>query len=121
MKKRCVCLLLAAVLAAGLCGCSGIFEKEYVVIEDYEPSYSAETTEGDKVVVKNLSALRQAIQNWVMNGQTEGNIVFDTEYSGNSSEDMASACWQVRTENALCAYCVENISYELNLNVINTR
>ena len=27
---------------------------------------------------------------------------------------MASACWQVRTQDALCAYCVSNIAYDLS-------
>jgi hypothetical protein len=47
-------------------------------------------------------------------GRTEGSIVFDSAYEGDASEDLEKACWAVRTEDALCAYCVENISYEFN-------
>ena len=50
----------------------------------------------------------------VADGEREGNIVFDSAYDGEATEDMAAACWQVRSQDALCAYCVENISYELS-------
>lgn len=114
MDKRTTAIILLAALAFSLCGCSSMFEKEYVVIEDYVPAIPQEISADEKVVVKNFSSLKQAIQRWVSEGRTDGDIIFDSEYVGNASEDMASACWQIRTQNAICAYCVDNISYEVS-------
>lgn len=119
MKNRFTAIFLLAAMMLGLCGCGSVFDREYVLVEDYEPTVPQESDVGDKVTVKTLNALRQAIMRWVNEGETEGHIVFDSDYSGNPAEDLAIACWQVRTQNAICAYCVENISYELNRIVTN--
>ena len=112
MKKSCtICLLLFLALLLG--GCSA-FAKEYVSIQDYTPNPQEQSTPDGKVLVRSLPGLRQAILNMAYAGQTEGSIVFDAAYDGDPTEDMASACWTVRTQDALCAYCVENIAYELN-------
>ncbi len=113
MKKRILSVMLIAALTLSLCGCGGMFEKEYVAVEDYVPTYQQEPTTDEKVVVKGFVSLKQAILKCVTEGRTEGNIVFDSDYPGDPSEDMASACWQIRTQNPLCAYCVDNISYEI--------
>ena len=47
-------------------------------------------------------------------GDQAQRISFRPDYPGDISGDMASACWQIRTLDALCAYCVENISYDLH-------
>lgn len=106
-----ICSLAAVLL---LCGCGRVFDKEYVSITDYVPSTPDAAAAEERVTVKNLSELKQAILDLVSLGTGEGNIYFDTSYDGDATEDMADACWQVRTKDALCAYCVENIAYELN-------
>lgn len=113
MKKRILSVILLAALALSMCGCGSIYEKEYVAIEDYAPANQQETATDEKVVVKSFTGLKQAILRCVTEGRTEGSIVFDSDYPGDPSEDMASACWQIRTQNPLCAYCVDNISYEI--------
>lgn len=119
MKNRFTAILLSAAMLLCLCGCGSMFDKEYVLVEDYEPTVTQESDVGNKVSVKTLSALRQAILRWVNDGEAEGHIVFDADYSGSPAEDLAIACWQVRTQDAICAYCVENISYELTRIVTN--
>lgn len=114
MRNRFTAIILLAALAFSLCGCGSIFEKEYLVVEDYIPAIQQEISTGEKVAVKSFSALKQVIQRFVSEGREEGTIIFDSDYSGNASEDLASACWQIRTQNALCAYCVDNISYEVS-------
>lgn len=114
MRKKLVAMLSLLLAALTLCGCGGIFDKEYVQIEDYHPTVQENSDTGERVTVRNFSALKQAIRSMVTNGETEGNIIFDAAYDGDTTEDMASACWQVRTQDALCAYCVNNIAYELS-------
>lgn len=111
MKKSALVLLLLACLL--LSGCS-VFSREYVSIRDYVPTAQEPGTADGKITVRNFNALKQALLHMAYNGQTEGSIVFDAAYEGDTTEDMASACWSVRTQDALCAYCVENIAYELN-------
>ena len=104
-RRTCIC----AVRAAG-----SAFEKEYEAVSDYVPTVQASPYTGDKVTVRDFGSLKQAISEFVLRGETTGKIVFDTAYDGDATEDLASACWQIRTQNALCAYCVENMAYELN-------
>ena len=112
MKKRCALLLLLAA-ALLICGCSA-FDREYVSIQDYTPHAQEQSSAEGRIQVRTLAGLRQAILSMAYAGQTDGDIVFDAAYDGDPTEDMASACWTVRTQDALCAYCVENIAYELN-------
>lgn len=113
MKKLIVFLLLFSVLF-GLCGCSSAFEKEYVHISEYSVPEQTGASEDGKTVVRNINALKQAILDIVYSENGKGTISFDPSYEGDAVEDMASACWQVRTQDAMCAYCVDNIAYEMN-------
>lgn len=112
MKRRMTALLAAAAVFV-LSGCSA-FEKKYVVENDYTPIQQSTDKGESKVTVKTLSALKQAICELVYSGRTDGNISFDPDYDGEVSEDMASACWSLRTKDAFFAYCVDNIAYELS-------
>lgn len=114
MFKRVTALLLIAAEVLCLCGCGSLFEKEYVSVTDYNFSAGAGASDDGKVTVKNMAGLRQAILNLAYSGEKVGVIVFNQDYDGDTTEDIAAACWQVRTQDALCAYCVENISYEIN-------
>lgn len=112
MKKLSVYILIFCA-ASMLCGC-GFFDYEYVVIEDYAPAVQAESGLEETIKVRNITSLKLAIQTIINNGDTEGKIVFDAAYDGDPVADMSKACWQVRTQDALCAYCVADISYELS-------
>ncbi len=105
-------LLSVFLLSLVLSGCS-FFDDTYLVESDYPLPDRKESSSRDTVTVTGLSDLRDAIRNTVAAGASERTIVFDSSYAGNPYEDLASACWQVRTEDALCAYCVENIAYEM--------
>ena len=112
MKKA--ILLFVAVLCAFMLSACGKRSNEYLVIENYVPSVQEPDSRDGKIVVKNYNQLRNALLELAYSGVSEGSIVFDSAYDGDTTEDMASACWSVRTQDALCAYCVENIAYELN-------
>ena len=43
--------------------------------------------------------------------ETERVLVFG-DYSGIIADDLSSACWEVRSNTAIGAYCVESITYE---------
>lgn len=113
MKKRLFSLVYTLLAIFILCGC-GYFETEYVSVEDYAPPVPDVIDEQGKITVNDIHSLQQAILTIISNGDTNGKIVFDTSYEGDPTADMSKACWQVRTQDALCAYWVENISYELS-------
>ena len=113
MGKKHLAFVMAAVVVFSLCGCSGWFNKEYLSVKDYVPPVQENYSSKDKISVRNFTGLRQALLRFAYAGESEGRIVFDASYDGDPLEDLASACWQVRTQDALCAYCVENIAYEL--------
>ncbi len=104
-----VLLFIAVVLS----GCSA-FDSTYIVESDYALPEGKESPRDDVITVNEFSELREAIRSTVSDGSNTIIIIFDPGYIGTPSEDLASACWQIRTEDALCAYCVENIAYDLN-------
>ena len=113
MKKKLLCLTLAGAAALQLGACA-VLDKEYVSIHDYMPSEQEENRIGGRFTVYGFNSLKSALLSMAYEGRTEGSIVFDSSYEGDAAEDMETACWTVRMEDALCAYCVENISYEFN-------
>lgn len=113
MKKLLPALLLGAALTL-FTGCGSVFDTEYVSVSDYVPAVQDDAAGDGRVTVRSLAELKQAIHALVAAGETEGSVFFDADYQGEVAEDMAGACWQVRSQDALCAYCVEDIAYELN-------
>lgn len=112
MKKLSTALLLTLCCLL-LTACGSLFEKEYVSVSDYVPPVQAESSSDERVRVRNMAELKKAIIGMVYEGSSGGSISFDPNYDGSAPEDMESACWQVRTQDALCAYCVRDLSFEL--------
>jgi len=112
MKRRLTAILLCAAVCL-LCGCGSVFNKEYVVVSDYVPAAPDSVVTQEKITVRNLGELKTALLDMVYAGERESKLLFDAAYDGDATEDLALACWQVRTQDAMCAYCVENIAYDL--------
>ena len=113
MKKKLLCILTAVLLPLLTGGCA-MLEKEYVSIQDYVPSEQEVEASGERFTVKSADALQSALLSLVYDGRTEGSIVFDSVYEGEPAKDLENACWKVKTEDALCVFCVEKISYDFN-------
>lgn len=113
MKRRLIASLLAVAAALSLCGCGSVFDTEYVVETTYAPTFSAVSSQQSDATIHTLEELKTFLLSMVAEGQNTQRIGFDPVYPGDVSADMASACWQIRTQDALCAYCVENIAYEV--------
>ena len=111
MTKRLTSVILCAAIALSLCGCGSVFDKEYYSVSNYVRS--ADASQDGKSQVKNYYGLKQAILQLVEDHNETGVVSFG-EYDGDVSTDLSNACWELRTQNALCAYCVESINYELN-------
>ena len=111
MKKLTILLLLLGTLLLSACG--QLFDREVLVVTDYEPPAAENAPAVDGITVRNAADLRQAIAALIDADAPEGHVVFDASYHDDINADIASVCWQLRTQDALYAYCVENISYEL--------
>lgn len=112
--KRCLPALLLAVCTLWLSGCGSLFDQEYLSVTDYEPLVQEISAEEDSITVQNVNELRQVLVDLLNAGAEDGRIVFDAAYAGDVNADIASVCWQVRTQDALFAYCVEAISYDVS-------
>ena len=114
MKRRLTALFLLAAAAFSLCGCARVFDTEYVVETSFEPVVNvAAPEEDDDATAVSFDDLKEVLRDMVAQGDASRILHFDPAYEGDVSADLANACWQIRTQDALCAYCVENISYEV--------
>ena len=112
-KKRLLTALLLAAFCLSLGGCGNLFDREYLSVTDYEFPMQESAEEEDSISVGNIEELRQVLVALLDEQAKEGRVVFDTSYEGDVNADIASVCWQVRTQDALFAYCVANISYDV--------
>ena len=113
MKAKAAAALLLAAFCLLLCGCGDFFDRDYLSVTDYEIPAQEPPAE-DSVTVRNLAELRQFLTGLLNDQASDGRIVFDSAYEGDINADIASACWQVRTQDAFFAYCVANISYDVS-------
>lgn len=111
MSRRAVYLASFLLCAALLLSGCGLFDSTYRFESDCAAPQSIQEPEGT-VLVRNLSGIKSELITLINQGSTSGTLRIDSSYSGDLSNDLATACWQVRTENAFCSYCVESISYE---------
>ena len=82
MQHKILALILTAAAALSLCGCSGLYDKEYLSVNDYEPTVQESYSSKDKITVRSFSGLKQAILRFAYAGETEGRIIFDSSYEG---------------------------------------
>ena len=105
---------LPVLLAVLLCGC-GIYNKEYLSETDYVSPIQIRSDE-NKIIVRNINELKLAVLTIFEHYEEPGairTVLFDSSYDGDPASDISLACKQTITENALCAYVAEDISYEL--------
>lgn len=112
--KRFLVLLLAAVMLFPLNGCSSLFNREIYVEEPYEAGSETPDAEiDDAEAISNYAALRQAIIRLVEEHTESAELQFQN-YSGSISQDISTACWEVKSSTPLGAFSVDYISYDLS-------
>lgn len=109
--KRIWGFLLGAVLLLAASGCASIFNKEYYSSGDYVTGQGGDDFVGS-TEIDSYEALKSAILRMVNSYETQGALVFSS-YEGSITEDIAQACWEVKADTSLGAYCIDYMSYDL--------
>ena len=110
MLRRFAAAAACCAVMASFGGCSSIFEREYVSVNDHVDEYIEPEQISQTVEVKNYAAMRNAVL-----GMVEGGVdhfMFTTEnYSGNAKEDISRACLEVTRETPIGAFAVEYMTH----------
>ena len=114
--------LLPVLLALGLfftAGCSSLFDRSYSSREPYQAPAVQDAGEepGEEEPaydnISNLASLRRAVLRLVTDHVESAQLQF-TNYDGSISQDISTACWEVKSSTALGAFAVDYISYDLS-------
>ena len=111
MFKRIAALLLALAGLMSLSGCARLFVTEYRTSAPYVDQHTPEE-ESVGEEIRNYSALTRVLRGMVADYTGQGTLVF-VDYDGIISDDLSKACWELRSATALGAYCVQDITYEI--------
>ena len=109
--KRWITMLLLAGALLSLSGCARLFVTQY---RSSTPYVEAHTTVGESAgeEIRNYSALTRTLRGMVADYTTQGTLVF-VDYDGIIADDLSKACWDLRSATALGAYCVQDITFEI--------
>ena len=107
--KQILCAVLAALLLFTMVGCGTLFEKEYYYEEPMTGELGAQS--GDAKEIRNFSMLKTALTDMISRHEEHGEFRLN-RYNGSPSEDLAAACFEIKSEHPLGAYAVETISYD---------
>ena len=107
--KKILCAVLAALLLFTMAGCGTLFEKEYYYEEPMTGELGAQS--GDAKEIRNFSMLKTALTDMISRHEEHGEFRLN-RYNGSPSEDLATACFEIKSEHPLGAYAVETISYD---------
>ena len=110
--RRRLGLLLAPLLLC-LAGCSPLFDTEYADSGPYEVPSAVEAEDAAYEDISNYAALRQAVISLVADHVESAQLQF-MNYDGDLSQDISTACWEVKSSTALGAFAVDYISYNLS-------
>ena len=105
--RRLIALALAAVLLL-TSGCARLFTKEYVSSRDYEDPETVDNA--DTTEIHDYAGLQRQLNAMVAGFETGRSLIF-TDYDGIIADDLSKACWELRSNTALGAYCVRDIEY----------
>lgn len=106
MRRVFACLLCLALLS----GCGFLRETTYVDVSPHDEDYGV-NTDSNVLTVTSYLSLKNAILSMVEDGSDEGEIRAET-YSGDLSEDLSRAVYEVTQMTPLGAYAVANMTYD---------
>lgn len=107
--KQWIVFLLAVVCLLLCAGCGSAFERDYY----YEAAYSGDfgNVSDYAAEIRNYSMLKTAVTGMISRHEEQGEFRL-SNYNGNPSEDLAAACYEIKSANPLGAFAVESLSYD---------
>ncbi|MFB0921373.1 MAG: hypothetical protein QMB62_10925 [Oscillospiraceae bacterium] len=112
MKKRIISALISLSLLAALSGCTGLFQKEYLSVTNYQDN-AQNASNSDVLHISDYTELKDSIISLVNDHKTQGRLRF-TDYEGTIKSDLAQALLEVKTESALASFSVNYTYYYLS-------
>lgn len=112
MRKRVLLILAVLLLALTASACSSVFAADH----SYVAEYSDETENAGGVSgaeVRNYAQLKNELSELVNQGRTSGELSF-SGYTGSVRDDMAAACYEIKTQTPMGAWAVDGLEYKLN-------
>lgn len=107
--KKTLCILLAALLLLTATGCGSAFQEAYYYEEPVSGGLG--TLAGNATEIRNYSMLKTALTDMISRHEEHGEFRLSS-YNGNPSEDLATACFEIKSDHPLGAYAVETLSYD---------
>lgn len=111
-RYRLVLTLAALGTLFALAGCARLFNTEYYVSEVYQTPAVRQAPDASDPSIADYDGLRQAILDLVADRAEEAQLQL-ANYDGDVTQDIAAACWEVKSATALGAFGVDSISYDL--------
>lgn len=116
-RPRIAALLILVLVLLTTGGCAALFERPYYSSEPYQvPVQTTSAADaGDEAMdsISNYASLRRAITSLVAEHRDSAQLQF-LNYDGAISQDISTACWEVKSSTALGAFAVDYISYDLS-------
>lgn len=107
--KRLFVLVLALFC---LTSCASMLEREETYTNPHVENPPSSLS--DAYRVNTYSGLRSALETYVEEGMTEGNLRFPATYPGNLTVDLEKAKRQLMEEDPLGCYAVEDVTFHIN-------
>ena len=111
MRYKRIAALLLAGLMLGLSGCARLFMTQYRSSTPYVEAHPSEG-ESNGEEIRNYTSLTRTLRGMVADYTTQGTLVF-VDYDGIIADDLSKACWDLRSATALGAFCVQDITFEI--------
>ncbi len=110
MLRRGIAILLLAAGMLCLSGCARLFVTEYRSAAPYTDPQTEPEASGTEI--RTYSDLKRVLRGMVADYVDRGTLVF-ADYDGIIADDLSNACWELRSSTALGAYCLQDITYEI--------
>ena len=112
MGRRVLLILTVLSLALTASACGSVFAADY--------SYAIEYSDEEEIPggvfgaeVRNYIQLKNELTGLVNQGRTSAELSF-SGYTGSVRDDMAAACYEIKTQTPMGAWAVEELAYEFN-------
>ena len=109
MRKRALLVLTALSLMLSASACASVFAASHSYVTEYSDEIES-IGDSSGTEIKNYSQLKNAISDMVNSGQTAGELSF-SGYTGSVRDDMAAACYEIKTQTPMGAYAVDELNY----------